>query len=1650
METESREATLREVRELYDAGRYVSAYRRGQALGPLQGWQGTSARVLAGRLALNIGAPRLGRALQIRAWRADRGDPHALCFYAYSIYDRRGPLEAWKAVRDAGEYPQASGLHRSDLFALRADLAGVLRDFDTAEHWLSRAFDAGGERQWLHVVRSRLLERQDRHEEALAEARRSLEIRPSYRPGVHAAAELLLELGREQEALRLLRDSLALLESPGIASQLASLERELGLLEEADAHYALVESLSPLLEPQGLRWLEARRSDVAYDLGRVDEAAERAGRAGPGFHARIAERLRDPSRAAAPRVLLPVGFTLQHHVTCAPATLSTLAAFFGKPAEHLALAEEICYDGTPAHSERRWAERNGWIVREFRVDARAAQALVDRGLPFALTTVEPTSAHLQAVIGFDARRGTLLVRDPSVRRLVEFMEPEFSDRYRSTGPRAMLMVPADRPELLAGLELPEAGLYDLLYAVEDRLFRHDRAGAWKAYEELRTLAPGHRLAVHARRILAIYDGDRPVQSACVEAAAKLFPGDPVSESSRFQTLRDFGTRAERLELLRGQVGRDDVHPVFWQHYARELFQDARSAREARAAALEALRRSGPEAGCISLLADLSWEAGEREESLELYRFAACLEDKDENAARSYFQAARHLRQTASALLFLKGRFARFGRKSAAPARTLFWAYDQLDRTPEAFAVLDEAMGLRPDDGELVLFAAESRARYGDAGPAAELVRRAEGRAHRMSWLRASARLASLRGDLGGERALWREVLAVQPLAMDALAASARLAGETEGLAAARAFLAGQVERFPHHAPLAQLRIEWLRDAAPGEHEAAIRALLETSPEDPWAHRELAILLSRLSRLPEALEHAALARTLEPSPGSWDVEARILLGLGRKGEAQEAWKQAIRRSVDADDAIRKLVDSGDTAAERKELLAFVRGELVRQVIFGDGLLTYSEVAESALEPAELRAHLEEALAARPDLWHAWSALISRLAEAGDLEESRKRAREAVERFPLVPRLWLDLARTERLRGDAAAEREALRQALKISPGWDRAARELADSHERAGEFEAAREVLEQACRRSPLDAVDHGYLAHVLWRTGRREEAAARLQRAVGLDPAYSWGWSTLADWAGELGRPELVEAPARELVQRAPGDARVWLILARVLRGEGREAERGEALDRAIALRPDLDEARDLKAVLLAEQGRFEEALAVCDVPGATIQLRGRAAWVESRRSHRQGAIRRMEEAVRDEPGYAWGWRNLAQWYLEEKSTREYLKAAEHLVKLTPQSEVALGYRGDARRQTGDRAGAKADFRRAVEIEPSYEYGLFSLIDMLLEDGELDEAEKAVRHAGVHTPGPELGAFHLRLLMKRGKAAEALAAFRTLVRDLKEDSGTLQRALGAFTEPGQARKARGLLLESLLEGDRPSWMARVWAERVLEAGGLRELRKGAKRLRGRGEAWAEAASSEIEALAKQGSAWTLRWRLWREGERLREHALTWGSTGFAFATLGWYRRGSDWMAAPPKSGVKPWMLLQKAVLLRGRGRDAEAAAQSKSALAMHPDHTYAFHCVWMAFDEAVGGDAARALERLGRIDLDGLGSHYRAVHGLACAAALARTGAPWGKVRARLEEARACDPWAMAKNPLMRRTYRRALRTAAGALGGMTVKAWAFWKRLTS
>ena len=278
--------------------------------------------------------------------------------------------------------------------------------------------------------------------------------------------------------------------------------------------------MSPLAEEDFAKAIAARRVDAAYDCGDYAAAAEWARQSDNEFHKDLAKVLRRP--AGRGRVALPIGFRPPAPHDLRPGDpLNARPVLVEQGGAPLAGRGDLP-DGTSRPASGPGRTRAGGSPANSPSPGTAAVALLDLGNPFTLTTVEPASGHLQAVIGYDSVRGTLLIRDPyepqrprvPLRQADRALQVQRPPRHGDRSGRQGL--------LLEGLDLPDADLHDRLFAVTDALARQ-RDEAVAAYEAMQAAAPGHRLTLQARRSIAGYDSNPTEILQCADAVLALTP-----------------------------------------------------------------------------------------------------------------------------------------------------------------------------------------------------------------------------------------------------------------------------------------------------------------------------------------------------------------------------------------------------------------------------------------------------------------------------------------------------------------------------------------------------------------------------------------------------------------------------------------------------------------------------------------------------------------------------------------------------------------------------------------------------------------------------------------------------------------------------------------------------------------------------------------------------------------------------------------------------------------------------------------------------------------------------------------------------------------------------------------------------------------------
>src|SRR5690606_10881010 len=209
--------------------------------------------------------------------------------------------------------------------------------------------------------------------------------------------------------------------------------------------------------------------------------------------------------------------------------------------------------------------------------------------------------HMQAVIGYDSRRGVLIIRDSNYRQSSEALAEELLEKMRSSGPRGLAFVPdTTERERLESLDLPDAELWDAHYRITRSLEKHQHEQARGHLQRMEQLAPDHRLTIYARAQLAWYDGDRQVLRECTDALLERFPNDQNQWSHKLGLMRENGTRAARLQVLEKLSQNPECGAVFRQQYLEELVDDANDRGRVRYLLRRALQQGAVSARLFTL------------------------------------------------------------------------------------------------------------------------------------------------------------------------------------------------------------------------------------------------------------------------------------------------------------------------------------------------------------------------------------------------------------------------------------------------------------------------------------------------------------------------------------------------------------------------------------------------------------------------------------------------------------------------------------------------------------------------------------------------------------------------------------------------------------------------------------------------------------------------------------------------------------------------------------------------------------------------------------------------------------------------------------------------------------------------------------------
>ncbi len=167
-----------------------------------------------------------------------------------------------------------------------------------------------------------------------------------------------------------------------------------------------------------------------------------------------------------------------------------------------------------------------------------------------------------------------------------------------------------------------------------------------------------------------------------------------------------------------------------------------------------------------------------------------------------------------------------------------------------------------------------------------------------------------------------------------------------------------------------------------------------------------------------------------------------------------------------------------------------------------------------------------------------------------------------------------------RGDPAAAVRQIRKAIEWDPNSPPFHHDLAILLSTTGDAPGAVNAMRDAIRLDPENAEYFYKLALALNETGSTAEATAALEKTVKLDHGYARAWYNLGLAYSGGKQPQRAIAALREAEKADSNDAEIPYARATIHAQLGQKQEAIEAAARALQLRPDYAEARQLLGAL--------------------------------------------------------------------------------------------------------------------------------------------------------------------------------------------------------------------------------------------------------------------------------------------------------------------------------------------------------------------------------------------------------------------------------------------------------------------------------------
>lgn len=435
-----------------------------------------------------------------------------------------------------------------------------------------------------------------------------------------------------------------------------------------------------------------------------------------------------------------------------------------------------------------------------------------------------------------------------------------------------------------------------------------------------------------------------------------------------------------------------------------------------------------------------------------------------------------------------------------------------------------------------------------------------------------------------------------------------------------------------------------------------------------------------------------------------VRAQALLEKGKVEEAVSALEAAVARDQGDIEALIMLSIIYQRSGLADQGLAQAQAAVRAAPRHQEALLTRGLAWEAKGDLEKAKADYDAALAIGPyaPAFHNRGVLAS---QAGDHERAIADFRAAMAADPQAAAdsavgLAIELAALDRT--DEALK--AYDQALSIDPAYYEALIYKIGLLEKLERWADAEPLYRTAVKAYPKEPAllamqgDH-------WRKrGEPDKAMRALDQAVRLDPEMWTAWWSRGLVLNDQGKPkQAIESLDRAIVL-APAEAEILVDRAITRWGAGDERALAD-FDAALKIDPRSVYGLNARGRYLIATKDYDRALTDFDAivglsPGMAFAYAGRADVYQAQERYDR-ALREINKALELDRNAA----NLArkgEIYREMGDHLQSIEAYDEAIKLAPESADAWVGRGLTKLEMGDAAGAEADRKQALKLDPSF------------------------------------------------------------------------------------------------------------------------------------------------------------------------------------------------------------------------------------------------------------------------------------------------------------------------------------------------------------